>query len=44
MEEINFLPQNSPVIAINVINDGRIAINSLYQVLLWDYIRFNKDE
>ncbi len=29
MEEINYLPKNSPVIAINIINDGRNAINFL---------------
>ena len=37
MEEINFFPQNTTVIAISEIKDGRIAINSLYQILLWDY-------
>ena len=44
MEEVNFFPQNTSVITISIINDGRIAINSLYQILLWDYTIVKKKD
>ena len=44
MEEINNLPQNSPVIAINVIKDGRIPIIpyiKFYFGIILDLIKMN---